>query len=607
MLRLRFREVCARRPTVWMVFLALLLTSNESVIAGNKPYGVRLHVILLANNDGKNAADITPAQFQLEVDKANEIYASGGVSFLFDPNPNGPDWERLNNTLMNEVSTSASDPQAPQRGAALMAYASRYPGQLVVYYHHGPGTGPDGQGWSGRDSNYVIMPWFSTESLCGKKPLNHLAHEIGHYLFLQHDHVEFATVADAGAHLAAKNNNLGAAFDGDGLSDTPPTPYVGAEDCKHPDSFTLNGQNVSVTRNNIMSYWDCDPKWASPKQLERIRIAALGHDLVADPLSVVSWGPNRLDAVTVAIDGRLWHQWWDGSAWGTPHPLGSASFISSPVAISRGLNLLDIFAVGSDQALWHISWDGSDWTPWHSLGGTWRFAPSVVSWGPNRIDVFSLGTDRAVWHTWRDGSTWGSWHSLGGGLATPPQAVAWGPNRLDVIAVGLDRVLYHNAWTGSAWQSWAPLDDRKWILPPRLVSWGANRLDIFAVGHDMALWHQWLSGSEWGTWQSLGGEFYSPPQVIAFKANRLDVFALGPDHDLKHIAWDGTGWSPLESLGGQLLGMPHAVSWGPIHQGIPKPDLFRVDVFSKAPGPAPLWHKTWDSNGWQGWEKVFTF
>jgi hypothetical protein len=95
--------------------------------------------------------------------------------------------------------------------------------------------------------------------------------------------------------------------------------------------------------------------------------------------------------------------------------------------------------------------------------------------------------------------------------------------------------------------------------------------------------------------------------VIAFKPNRLDVFALGPDHTLKHIAWDETQWSGMESLGGQLLGMPHAVFWGPISQGVLKPHLFRIDVFSKAPGAAPLWHKTWDTNGWRGWEKVFIF
>jgi len=72
-------------------------------------------------------------------------------------------------------------------------------------------------------------------------------------------------------------------------------------------------------------------------------------------VSVVSWGPNRLDIFGLSTKNELLHKWWNGS-WGPSQ------------------------------------------TGWESLGGTLGSAPAAVSWGPNRLDLFALGDNNAVSH-----------------------------------------------------------------------------------------------------------------------------------------------------------------------------------------------------------------
>ena len=93
------------------------------------------------------------------------------------------------------------------------------------------------------------------------------------------------------------------------------------------------------------------------------------YDQVARSVSasgpVVSWGSNRLDAFVLGTNSRLYHKWWNGSAW------------------------------------------GPSTTGYEDLGGTILSSPEVVSWGPNRLDIFVLGTNSRLYHKWWNGSAWG--------------------------------------------------------------------------------------------------------------------------------------------------------------------------------------------------------
>jgi hypothetical protein len=72
---------------------------------------------------------------------------------------------------------------------------------------------------------------------------------------------------------------------------------------------------------------------------------------------------------------------------------------------------LDAFVVGSDSRLYHKWWNGSAWGPsltgYEDMGGTIIGQPRVVSWGPDRLDVFVVGANSRLYHKWWDGSAWG--------------------------------------------------------------------------------------------------------------------------------------------------------------------------------------------------------
>ena len=549
--------------------------SPAALAAAGSAYSIRLQVIQLMNDDGSLPADITPAQVQTLVNQANLIYAPAGIVFKFTPNATGPDWATLNSTLINGISLDPNDPQRAARGAAAMREASMYPGKMVVFFYHGALRTPAGQGWSGHDLNYVMMPGFVTEWYCNHVPLNHLAHEMGHQLFLPHTFQFFWTLAEASTYLTNHLNNP-LCMDGDGFDDTLPDPFVEEKKCEFPTTLTVGGVQFALPYDNVMTYWDSAMRTLSLKQIDRARLAAVSRDFVPDPLAVVSWGPGRLDVFALGADKAIWHKALDGATWSDWHSLGGPiQFISSPTAVSWGPYRLDIFAIGEDRALWHQWWDGS-WGTWHSLGGQWSLAPSVASWGPNRLDVFALGDDRALWHlAWSGGeggkrAGWGQWESLGNTLASPPQAISWGPNRLDVFALALDRSVLHIAWAGS-WSGWES-QGGTFILPPTVVSWGENRLDLFGVDQSMTLVHKEWTGKYWrGTWDNLGGYLVSTVEAVARGPQQLSIFGVGLDQKLYCLEGDGQAtWGTWWPLDGQITTPPHAVVWGPD----------RLDVFA---------------------------
>jgi hypothetical protein len=151
----------------------------------------------------------------------------------------------------------------------------------VAQLHHGtvpvrPGAAATGGGFSWSDLNFVAMPGFAVTTVCGHQNIGILGHEIGHYLGLAHTFAaEFATQADA--QTAFTNSGFNPSiFDGDGLSDTPPDPWIrqNANQCGATNTVVLNGSSGPVAfplpKGNVMSYYDA-PTTFTGQQKDRIR------------------------------------------------------------------------------------------------------------------------------------------------------------------------------------------------------------------------------------------------------------------------------------------------------------------------------------------------
>lgn len=341
------------------------------------PYHVHIHAIQTFNDDGllnipgqtnPQAPPITPADIRRLIDQANMIYASAGVQFLFDPLV---DFQTRNSTLLNQDCTilptaNLSSPNEPRcdhvpHDAERERVAAQFLGKLVVYFGYGTElkydptagkwiVGPRTGGFSNHVDSYVAMMY----CMCD---INLLAHEVGHYLHLDHTFGWAPKTVNEAAKLIKEYIELNRQpissglnfFDGDVpcIIDTPPDPgpslfeSVCLDACglldtvEVPVEFTT-GETVSYflrpDHGNIMSYLKhCSFSHSlSSNQVARVRNALehgnRRHLITMPPLiwkrpapSAVSWGTARLDVFAVGTDLGLWRKAWDGSRW-LPQP-----------------------------------------------------------------------------------------------------------------------------------------------------------------------------------------------------------------------------------------------------------------------------------------------
>jgi hypothetical protein len=117
----------------------------------------------------------------------------------------------------------------------------------------------------------MVMGAFKAMSHCGHPHVDAFAHELGHHFGLAHTFPghSFPSRAAAAEFLRSKGNKPDA-FDGDGLSDTPPDPAIGPLECQPTSAITLNGVRFILPRRNLMSYYD-ERDTLTPQQVERIR------------------------------------------------------------------------------------------------------------------------------------------------------------------------------------------------------------------------------------------------------------------------------------------------------------------------------------------------
>lgn len=308
---------------------------------------IRLQVFKTANDDGSDAATVSQSRIASRVTRANEIYQSAGIEFLFQPSTN---LVTLNSTLLNKDFTLFDDPakytskdtkpphDAKVHAQARTRLASLYPRRLVLFFTHRTKLKYDENagywvvarrgGSSSWASLYVHMPGNGGDSTL-------LAHEVGHYLQIRHTHRGgIRSVAEAASSIKKYVENSGHpksegldVLDGDRVwvSDTPAdaagTIFVaeGLDQCGSVGQLTIpvqftDGSSKSYVlapdRSNIMSYFKgCPgPKTVSSQQGQRVRDGleiGLRHRLVSLEANALTGTVHRRGSAGAGAISRL--------------------------------------------------------------------------------------------------------------------------------------------------------------------------------------------------------------------------------------------------------------------------------------------------------------
>ena len=206
---------------------------------------LRIHAIPLSDDDGGRAFNFTAADLADLVKRANLRFKPASIEIAFDPQH---DWRPRRSTALNNLQNSGS-------GWFTLGntIASRIPGKIVLFFRHGPGASPTGNGHAYPPNtgmpvppsvslptdnvNYVAFP--NTLNGINQGDGNFFCHELGHYLGLYHtfpgwgagriygDDPNSLTGPQAVAAVVRyvrANGGTTAAMNGDLLSDTAPDP-----------------------------------------------------------------------------------------------------------------------------------------------------------------------------------------------------------------------------------------------------------------------------------------------------------------------------------------------------------------------------------------------
>jgi Bacterial tandem repeat domain 1 len=339
---------------------------------------LRIHAIPLSDDDGGRAFNFTAKDLADLIKRANQRFQAASIELAFDPQH---DWRPRRSTALNNLQNSGSKWFEPGN-----AVAARIPGKIVLFFRHGPGTSPTGNGHAyppdiGKpvppsvklptaNVNYVALP--NTKNGINQNDGNFFCHELGHYLGLFHTFPGWGSGEVYGNNAGSltgtqavqalvrylRNNGGPAAMNGDLLADT-------ARDCGNvvysaqglsegpagPASLNLKGNldgqpydfTFTPPRNNIMSYF----RWGSaqvftPQQIQRMHLT-LAHAhrrILIEPPCFPDF--HGLDASKFQL---CFDYWVNRGLW--PHTL-SANAVSSKTIMAGS------FQAGKDRPVRHL-------------------------------------------------------------------------------------------------------------------------------------------------------------------------------------------------------------------------------------------------------------
>ncbi len=328
--RLGLALLCA--GVVWGLWASgptLVAQPAPSTNALGELVSMRMHAILLSDDGGSRAAQITPAQIAEWVEFANRIFAAANVRVEFDASESSTDFSTMRSTLLNSM-----DPPVERNHPAALAgkaIAAQRPGVITVFFRHGSGPSPTGWGFYAAGSDFIAMPIRRQRPNPCAENIDLFVHELGHYLGLPHTFAkEFNSISEAESYFAGKNRDP-LAFDGDGITDTLPDPYVNRLEfaCTAVDTVTVLGVAFPLPRRNIMSYYK-DVAAVENRTLSATQTIITRQVFLltaGQPLQKILEGesPASIEAETLAYTAtagrpriqdmkRIEPRWWSGGA-----------------------------------------------------------------------------------------------------------------------------------------------------------------------------------------------------------------------------------------------------------------------------------------------------
>lgn len=206
---------------------------------------------------------------------------------------------------------------------------------------------------------------------------------------------------------------------------------------------------------NVYHYWQDHTGWFSWENL--------GGNFIGAKPTAVTWGYPRLDVFIASQNGVLTHFWQQNTPFQsqpilTDHYWTSAAPVS---VVSWGPGRLDLFMFnfdGQGNQLYHAWQQGNDAFQTEplpiSIQDYQLSAARAVSWGPGRLDVFVIAgyNGRTLEHLWQQNGNAFVSEAIDDNIMPYCEVAAttWGPGRLDVFTGYGDRYSgpMHHFWQG---------------------------------------------------------------------------------------------------------------------------------------------------------------
>ncbi len=610
---------------------------------------IRLQFIATTASIQYNPALLTPV-----VTAMNAFFQPGRIEFVYDPQADfavedntllDQDWELIDAGSLSNPQTIEPAVDSSRFQAERQRVARQHLGKLVVYISLGSQLTFQNGTWVIQERGYhyssVSAEYVATAAVYWRTPNGSidpqtLAHEIGHYLHLQHtmgsmpDTVAAAAtiLKDAVDRWGVDVNEALRVFDADlpFIVDTPPdagpTLFTNANGsaCGAPDfvdvpvtfaSGATRTYRIEPDRRLLMSYFKGCPQADrfSPQQFVRMRVALEHGNRNHLVTRASTWVARRPAVCSIAgtpsvvmqdCTSSPWFGEWTGESFALrPRWEWLGGYVEELSVVAGAGGEIDLVARDFDGQAFHKAFRGGVWAPalgWNALTSR-RFAwgPVVASSAPGTLDAFAVAADGTLWWAANSNGMWGTWRSIATQCMGAPAVVPPQPFRLDVVVWKDDRSLAHATLNAGTWSAWQPIAGEV-AAPPSMASWGFGRLDLVVRGTDNAIYHQWFDGGAWnGWWEYQGGTFTGQPIVLAPMLNTLDIVARDGDGHVWHKAWLGNSWTPSltqwRSLGGEIVDSP-AITASVVPGGR------RLDVFGRARDGALL-HCQLDPDGTQ--------